>query len=52
MSQRLSSSELDDIEAGHGLEVTHVECGDIEAEIEGCSSDEQVWEVDADARPI
>jgi hypothetical protein len=47
--KRLCNSERDHSEAWDSLEVFYVERGDIEAKMEGRGSDEQVWEVDADA---
>ena len=43
--KRLCSSERDHSEAGDGPEVFHVDRGDIEAQMQGRSADEQVWEV-------
>jgi len=45
----LCSSERDHSEAGDGAKVFHVDRDDIEAQMQGCSADEQVREVDADA---
>ena len=40
-------SERDDFEAGNELEVPDVQCGHIEAKMQGCGSDNEVLEGDA-----
>jgi len=40
--------EGDDVEVRDHLEVAHVKRDHIEAEMEGCGSDDEVWKVDAD----
>lgn len=42
-------SDKDDFQTGDSLEVAHVECGDIEAEMEGCYPDDQVFDSDGDS---
>jgi hypothetical protein len=40
--------EGDDVEVGDHLEVAHVKRDHIEAEMEGCGSDDEIWKVNAD----
>jgi hypothetical protein len=42
-------SERDHSEAGDGLEVFHVDRGDIEAKMQGCGPDDQVFDSDGDS---